>query len=76
MLTKRKRKQVTSLNSSSAFDSWVPGMANTGNLLGTIKSLDMLGVITLNCTENANVTIHDEQLHCAWGLVSNHPIIQ
>jgi len=39
-------------------------------LLGTIKSLDELDVITLNCTQNANTQVHDESLHCAWGLIS------
>lgn len=34
-------------------------MRNDGNLLGTIKSLDMLGVQTLNCTENAGQMVHD-----------------
>eukprot|EP00042_Codosiga_hollandica_P032126 m.200668 g.200668 ORF g.200668 m.200668 type:complete len:1028 (+) comp53818_c0_seq1:262-3345(+) len=60
---------VSSLGGST-FTSWVYGQANTGNLLGTIKSLDELGVISLNCTENANVQVHDEVLHCEWGLIS------
>lgn len=34
-------------------------MRNDGNLLGTIKSLDLLGVQTLNCTENAGQRVHD-----------------
>jgi hypothetical protein len=46
------------------------GDADNGNLLGTIKSLDELGVTPLNCTLNANITVHDEQLHCAWALIS------
>ncbi len=46
------------------------GQPNNGNLLGTIKSLDELNVISLNCTENANVQVHDEVLHCEWGLIS------
>lgn len=44
--------------------SWSYGQANSGNLLGTIKSLDELDNISLNCTENANTTVHDEVLHC------------
>lgn len=41
------------------FKGWNFGMRNDGNLLGTIKSLDMLGVQTLNCTENAGQRVHD-----------------
>ncbi len=48
------------------------GDVDNGNLLGTIKSLDELGVTSLNCTENANIRVHDESLHCAWGLVSRN----
>jgi hypothetical protein len=55
---------------SDATAKWAYGDANDGNLLGTIKSLDELGPISLNCTQNANVTIHEETLHCEWGLVS------
>jgi hypothetical protein len=40
-----------------AFRSWAPGMANDGNLLGTIKSLDNIGPTSLNCTENANIRV-------------------
>lgn len=61
---------VKSTNGSSAFSSWMPGMRNDGNLLGTIKSLDELGVQTLNCTLCANQKVHDESLHCEWGLIS------
>lgn len=38
---------------------WYHGQPNWGNLLGTIKSLDMLGVQDLNCTNNADVIVHD-----------------
>ncbi len=48
------------------------GDVDNGNLLGTIKSLDQLGVTSLNCTQNANIRVHDESLHCAWGLVSRN----
>jgi hypothetical protein len=48
---------VKSNDASSAFKSWSYGQPNTGNLLGTIKSLDELGVVSLNCTENAHVRI-------------------
>lgn len=51
--------------------SWTPGMPATGNLLGTIRSLDEIsGSISLNCTVNGKVIVHGEGLHCAWGLVS------
>eukprot|EP01084_Bolivina_argentea_P023375 43600_1 len=37
------------------------------NLLGTIKSLDEInGYVPLNCTQNENITIHGESLHCVW----------
>ena len=48
------------------------GDMDDGNLLGTIKSLDNIGVTPLNCTLNAPLRIHDETLHCAWGLVSKN----
>lgn len=38
---------------------WSFGMYPDGNLLGTIKSLDELGVETLNCTQNAGQMVHD-----------------
>lgn len=50
--------------------NWHADARNDGNLLGTIKSLDELSVISLNCTEIANKTVHQESLHCAWGLAS------
>ncbi|EGD79621.1 hypothetical protein PTSG_13053 [Salpingoeca rosetta] len=61
---------VTSTNASSSFKSWRYGDRNDGNLLGTIKSLDELGAETLNCTQNADKRVHDESLHCEWGVVS------
>lgn len=61
---------IVSTDSTSAFKSWAPGDRNDGNLLGTIKSLDEVGPISLNCTKVANVRVHDESLHCTWGLVS------
>ena len=53
-----------------AFSHWQPEMSNDGNLLGTIKSLDTIGPTSLNCTENADIKVHSETLHCTWGLVS------
>ena len=55
---------------TGAFKGWVYGLSNAGNLLGTIKSLDQLAVTSLNCTENSDIRVHDEDLHCAWGLIS------
>jgi hypothetical protein len=43
---------------------------SSGNLFGTIRSLDLLQTITLNCSENAGKKVHGEQLHCAFGLIS------
>ena len=57
---------------ATVFDEWTYGMHDDGNLLGTIKSLDMLGAVPLNCTENAWMTVHDEQLHCEWAVVSRN----
>jgi len=61
--------QVRSLDNQT---SWQYGQtnANANNLLGTIKSLDELDVISLNCSMIANVSIHDESLHCEWALFS------
>lgn len=59
-----------SLSIKGSWGTWFPGMASAGNLLGTIKSLDQLGVTPLNCTLNKDIRVHDESLHCEWGLVS------
>jgi hypothetical protein len=64
--------QVIGIDPNLAFKQWNPSMPNVGNLLGTIRSLDQLNVISLNCTENANVTINGESLHCEWGLISRN----
>ena len=58
--------------SGTGFREWNASMTNNNsrNLLGTIRSLDQEGVISLNCTEVANVFVHDESLHCAWALMS------
>ena len=60
----------TQTYASSAFQGWSYGASNSGNLLGTIRTLDMLGVTSLNCTENSKIVVHDEDLHCAFGLIS------
>jgi alpha-glucosidase (family GH31 glycosyl hydrolase) len=61
---------ASSLKVSGAFGAWAYGDRNDGNLLGTIKSLDLLGPISLNCTENNATVVHGETLHCEWGVVS------
>ena len=61
---------ASSLSATGSFGSWSFGKANTGNLLGTIKSLDQLPVTSLNCTENQKIIVHGESLHCQWALVS------
>ena len=43
---------VKAAGSTSAFSGWFYGKQDPLNLLGTIKSLDELGVETLNCTMN------------------------
>lgn len=50
--------------------SWAYGDKDTGNLLGTIRSLDELCTISLNCDQNSGTYIHDEGLHCEWGVIS------
>lgn len=61
---------TTTLLATGDFGKWHFGQASPGNLLGTIKSLDLLGPTSLNCTLNKNITVHDEDLHCAFGLIS------
>ena len=63
---------IESADPYSGMAPWQFGQVDTGNLLGTIRSLDELGVVSLNCTENANITVHDEQLHCEWGVISRN----
>jgi len=58
--------QVASLDKASAFKGWNGGMQSsqdTGNLLGTFRTLDGTSAISLNCTENNKV-------QCEFGLVS------
>ena len=57
-------------NDGGAFRGWHYGQHDDQNLLGTIKSLDLLGPTTLNCSLNANITVHSEDLHCEYGLIS------
>jgi len=61
---------ITSTSPSSAFQSWNYGDANTNQLPGTIRTLDMTGVISLDCADIANLTVADESYHCTMGLMS------
>ena len=56
---------------AKTFD-WSYGDVDSKNLYGTIKSLDLLNPISLDCKEieEKNITVHDESLHCEYGLVS------
>ena len=36
-----------------------------GNLLGTVRSLDEVVSVNLNCSEITNMRVHDEGMHCA-----------
>jgi hypothetical protein len=72
---------VTSKSSEGV--RWQYGMTSaqdTGNLLGTIRTLDRQEQLTLNCSLNMNRNFNPniehesdnmwEGMHCAWGLVS------
>uniref|UniRef100_A0A6B2KX16 DUF5110 domain-containing protein n=1 Tax=Arcella intermedia TaxID=1963864 RepID=A0A6B2KX16_9EUKA len=62
---------ITSGPSITPSFAWTYGTSkDTANLLGTIKSLDEVNAQTLNCDANKNVRVHDESLHCEWGLIS------
>ena len=57
--------------SGDGFESWQFGDSQADhNLGGTIKSLDLLDSPKLDCEELANVTVNDESLHCAYGVLS------
>jgi alpha-glucosidase (family GH31 glycosyl hydrolase) len=61
--------QVTSLK--KAFAPWGFSTAQSPrNLLGTIRSLDLLGVNPLNCSYWVGQTVNGESLHCEWALMS------
>lgn len=49
---------------------WHFGDKDPGNLLGTIRSLDNVGPITLDCAKLVNKKVHKEGLHCQPGLIS------
>ena len=51
-------------NSNNSVWTWRYGDQDPHNLLGTIRTLDLLNVVSLNCTH------HDRDAHCEYGLVS------
>ncbi len=57
-----------------AFGPWRYGDTTEGNLLGTIRSLDLLRAADLNCTRNADKRVHGEQLHCSWAPISRRGV--
>lgn len=46
------------------------GDVDHGNMLGTIRSLDNLADISLNCSTIAGKQVHGESLHCRYGVLS------
>uniref|UniRef100_A0A7S2WIU5 DUF5110 domain-containing protein n=1 Tax=Mucochytrium quahogii TaxID=96639 RepID=A0A7S2WIU5_9STRA len=61
--------QIKSLKGD--FSAWKYGDKDKENLLGTIRSLDKVGPIDLNCSSTTGTRkVSDESLHCAWGVVS------
>jgi alpha-glucosidase len=59
----------TPTTTSSSFSSFVQTQRST-SLFGTIRTLDLQNAVPLNCSVNADITVHDESLHCSWGLLS------
>lgn len=49
------------------FQTWHHGDFDEGNLLGTIRTLDGVAVMTLDCRSNQG---EEEEQHCEYGLVS------
>jgi hypothetical protein len=56
-----------SLSISGANFSWHYGDVDAHNLFGTVRSLDNLPDISLNCSTIADKKVHDESLHCRYG---------
>jgi alpha-glucosidase len=56
-------------SAAAGFRGWTFGDAAPGNLLGTIRSLDVLDAPPLNCSL-ATALVKNESQHCEWGLVS------
>jgi alpha-glucosidase (family GH31 glycosyl hydrolase) len=65
-----QRFSSASLRITGANFSWRFGDVDGGNLLGTIRSLDNLANISLNCSTIAGKKVHGESLHCRYGVVS------
>ena len=65
---------TSSLQISSRNKTFAPWGFSTAqsprNLLGTIRSLDLLGVNPLNCTFWIGQKVNGESLHCEWALMS------
>lgn len=57
-------------SNDGVFGQYSFGDKDTGNLLGTIRSLDDHCTIPLNCDQNAGMQTNGEDLHCAWGVIS------
>eukprot|EP01113_Clastostelium_recurvatum_P009833 TRINITY_DN1478_c0_g1_i10.p1 TRINITY_DN1478_c0_g1~~TRINITY_DN1478_c0_g1_i10.p1 ORF type:complete len:939 (-),score=226.57 TRINITY_DN1478_c0_g1_i10:178-2994(-) len=58
--------RVQLLGQDGLTGSWAPNTTNTGNLLGTLRTLDGVnGAINLNCTQ-----LNNPSLHCTFGLIS------
>eukprot|EP00825_Cyclidium_porcatum_P031628 TRINITY_DN3351_c0_g1_i2.p1 TRINITY_DN3351_c0_g1~~TRINITY_DN3351_c0_g1_i2.p1 ORF type:complete len:803 (+),score=106.51 TRINITY_DN3351_c0_g1_i2:339-2747(+) len=51
---------------------WHYGQDDDKNLYGTIRSLDQYQPTNLNCTDIGYKKVHDEYLHCSWGLISRN----
>lgn len=61
-----KNLVVTLRGTDGIRTEWTPGLVNSGNLLGTIRTLDGVnGGIQLNCTLQSR-----SDLHCTFGLIS------
>ncbi len=68
---------MSSLSVSSVagdFPTWRFGASTEGNLMGTIRSLDLLRAADLNCSANARKRVHGEELHCAWAPISRRGV--
>lgn len=50
--------------------TWRFGDVDSGNLFGTVRTLDDLQDVSLNCSTLAGFKIHNESMHCEYGLIS------
>lgn len=62
--------RVDPVDTTAGFPGWAFGDPFPGNLLGTIRGLDMQAATTLNCSQNTLILDNGENNHCEWGLVS------